>query len=396
MNRHYDVAIVGSGIVGLGAALAATRRGLSAIVIDRSAEITGASVRNFGHLCFTPQSGLARSFAAVSRDLWLELAVDAGLAVRRTGTFVVARHADELEVLSDLANSRALSHTLSRGSEQDEVALLTAAEIEGRVPVAAGSTMGGAHLGFDLQVNPREAVGQIAAFLAGRGVEFLTRTAVTRVTSGRVETTRGTIGAGTVVVAVNADIDQLYPEVAERVGIRRCGLDMLRVDAGLPRPLEGPLLTGWSLLRYSAFTRFPAAARIRDRLHAQHPFLASLDINQMYTQMPDGSLLVGDTHYRGAAISPFQDERAADALLEITGDLFGVPRPRVLERWQGVYASGPDEYLIERVEPGVHLAAATTGIGMTTGLGLAEHVLELAITESNFSSPSLLSQKEIS
>lgn len=396
MSKQYDVAIVGSGIVGLGAALAATRRGLTAVVIDRSAAITGASVRNFGHLCFTPQSGLARSFAAVSREMWLQLAVDADVAVRRTGTFVVARHADEFEVLQDLANSRALSHTLSGGSEQDEVELLTAAEIEGRVPVAVGSTVGGAHLGLDLQVNPREAAGQIAAFLAERRVEFLTRTAVTGVTSGRVETTRGAVDAGIVVVAVNADIDQLYPGVAERVGVRRCGLDMLRVDAGLRLPLEGPLLTGWSLLRYSAFTRFPAAARIRERLHAQHPYLASLDINQMYTQMPDGSLLVGDTHYRGEAISPFQDEEAADALLDITGELFGVPRPRVLERWQGIYASGPDEYLIERVEPGVHLATATTGIGMTTGLGLAEHVLELALAESDFSRPSPLSQKELS
>ncbi|GGE92405.1 TIGR03364 family FAD-dependent oxidoreductase [Mycetocola zhadangensis] len=396
MRAQYDVAIVGSGIVGLGAALAATRRGLSVIVIDRSAEILGASVRNFGHLCFTPQSGIARTFAAASRELWLQLAVDAKLEVRRTGTFVVARHLDELEVLGDLAARRAGSQALSSGSEQPEVELLTSAEIEGRVPVAPGSTVGGAHLGLDLQVNPRDAVHTIAAHLAERGVEFLPRTAVTAVRSGRVETTRGIIHAGIVVVAVNADIDQLYPDVAERVGIRRCGLDMLRVNAGLRFPLAGPLLTGWSLLRYSAFTRFPAAGRIRERLHAQHPYLAALDLNQMYTQQPDGSLIVGDTHYRGDAIAPFQDERAAAALLDITAELFGTPRPRVLERWQGVYASGPDEYLIEQVEPGVHLAAATTGIGMTTGLGLAEHVVEFALSSATFSSPSLTQQKEFS
>ena len=396
MSAQYDVAIVGSGIVGLGAALAATRRGLSVVVIDRSAEIHGASVRNFGHLCFTPQSGIARTFAATSRELWLQLAVDADLEVRRTGTFVVARHSDELEVLGDLATRRALSHTLSQGSKQREVELLTAAEIEARVPVAPGSAVGGAHLGLDLQVNPRDAVQRIAAYLAERGVQFLMRTAVTAVRSGRVETTRDTIDAGIVVVAVNADIDQLYPEVAERVGIRRCGLDMLRVDAGLRFPLAGPMLTGWSLLRYSAFTRFPAAARIRERLHTQHPYLAAIDLNQMYTQQHDGSLIVGDTHYRGDAVSPFQDERAANALLDITAELFGVPRPRVLERWQGVYASGPDEYLIEQVEPGVHLAAATTGIGMTTGLGLAEHILESALTSADFPFLPPTLQKELS
>ena len=67
--EEFDVAIVGSGIVGLGHALAAVRRGLRVVVVDRSAEITGASVRNFGHLCFTPQAGQARAYArAPPRD----------------------------------------------------------------------------------------------------------------------------------------------------------------------------------------------------------------------------------------------------------------------------------------------------------------------------------------
>ena len=50
----------------------------------------------------------------------------------------------------------------------------------------------------------------------------------------------------------------------------------------------GPLLTGWSLLRYGAFAASPAAAALRERLHGEHPRLAALDLNQMYTQLPDG------------------------------------------------------------------------------------------------------------
>jgi len=74
----YDVAVVGAGIVGLGAALAAVDRGCSVVVIDRSASIVGASIRNFGHLCFTPQSGVARDYALTAREIWLRLARDAG------------------------------------------------------------------------------------------------------------------------------------------------------------------------------------------------------------------------------------------------------------------------------------------------------------------------------
>ena len=369
----FDVVVVGSGIVGLGHALAATDRGLSVVVVDRAAAVVGASVRNFGHLCFTPQSGLARELAVLSRPLWLRLAADAGLWLRESGTVVIARHDDELTVLRELADERGSVSVF--GSGHADVMLLSAAEVETRLPLAPDTAVGGALLPWDLQVNPRQAGAGLAGYLAGRGVEFRYRTAVTAVRPGRVTTTRGPIDAGTVIVAVNHDIDQLYPEVALRDGIRRCGLDMLRVDAGLRAPLPGPVLTGWSLLRYGAFAELPAATLLGERLRREYPMLAELDLNQMYTQLPDGSLIVGDTHYRGASVSPFQDETAFEQLLQLTGELFGVPRPRVLERWQGVYASGRNDFLIDEPEPGVHLVAATTGIGMTTGLGLAEHVI---------------------
>ncbi|MET0725167.1 MAG: FAD-dependent oxidoreductase, partial [Leifsonia sp.] len=115
-ERGYDVAVVGSGIIGLGIALAARARGQRVIVFDRGSEPTGASVRNFGHLCFTPQHGMARAFAFASRELWLTLAEEAGVWLRESGTLVAARHDDELAVLAEFAAGR-----------DDEVELLTAA-----------------------------------------------------------------------------------------------------------------------------------------------------------------------------------------------------------------------------------------------------------------------------
>lgn len=365
----YDLAVVGSGIVGLGHAYAAARRGLSVVVLDRASSISGASIRNFGHLCFTPQHGLARELGYASREIWLRLAREAGFWLRPSGTLVVARHDDELEVLAE-------------ASRAGNVVMLDAAQTLSRIPVSPQGVIGGAHLPDDLQVNPRQAAAAISAHLESLGVDFRFRTAVTAVRAGRVETTRGPISAGRIVVAVNHDIDQLYPELAEKRGIRRCGLDMLRVDAGLRAPLEAPLLTGWSLIRYAAFAGTPAAVRLRERLHGERPELAALDLNQMYTQLPDGSLIVGDTHYKGETITPFQQQGAFDTLLAETSVLFGVPRPRVIERWQGVYASAPQEFLVEEPEPGVHLVAVTTGIGMTCGLGLAEGVIAEALGEA--------------
>lgn len=358
MSRSFDVVVVGAGIVGLGAAYAAITRGQSVVVLDRSAEPIGASIRNFGHLCVGAQTGVARRYADASRPLWIRLATDAGFWLRESGTLVAARHDDELKLLEAAA--------VDGGIE-----MLDSDEIGSRLPLVPGIAVGGAWIAPDLQTDPRAAPEAIRAHLERLGVVFRLRTAVTVVAPGRVETTRGAIDAGTVIVAVNHDLDQLLPDVAAEADVVRCGLDMLRVRADLVRPLPAPLLTGWSLVRYGRFATLKESHAVRKRLHADRPDLAAFDLNQMYTQLPDGSVIVGDTHWRGASVAPFQPEDAAEALLAEFEALFGAT-PRAIERWQGVYASGRDDFLVSEPLPDVVVLAATTGIGMTTGLGLAE------------------------
>lgn len=364
-NDTADVVVVGSGIVGLGAAYAAVRRGLSVIVVDRTDGPSGATIRNFGHLCIGAQDGEARRYADTSRELWLRLAREAGFWVRESGTLVVARHADEIAVLESAGPSGGI-----RMLETDELLRLA--------PLRREGVVGGAHIETDLQTDPRAAADAIVRYLTGLGVDFRFRTSVASLSAGRVHTTRGTIDAGHTVVAVNHDIDQLLPEIAERRGIQRCSLDMMRVAVTLSHPLSAPLLTGWSLVRYNRFSDRPETARLRERLHTERPDLAALDLNQMYTQLPDGSLLIGDSHATAVTTSPFQPEAAFTAFLTEAEALFDMPTPRVLERWQGVYAKGATEFLIERGDEGALVLAATTGIGMTTGLGLAEENLTAA------------------
>ncbi|WP_234001289.1 TIGR03364 family FAD-dependent oxidoreductase [Microbacterium profundi] len=374
MTRHpvaseaADLVVVGSGILGLGAAYAGIRRGLSVIVLDRTDAPVGATIRNFGHICIGAQSGLAREFADASRDIWLRLATDAGFWLRESGTLVAARQADELAVLERAAS----------GQDAD-IRMLDADELRLRAPLRRDAVIGGALIAPDLQTDPREAAGAIVRHLASLGVEFRFRTAATAVASGgRVQTTRGAIDAGLVVVATGHDIDQLLPDLAESAGVVRCALDMMRVTAPLPRTLDAPLLTAWSLLRYGRFAAFPETTTLRERLHAERPELAALDLNQMYTQLPDGSVILGDSHAKAIQPAPFQPEAAFDAFLDEASALFDVEEFRVLERWQGVYASAATEFLIEEPETGLHVIAATTGIGMTTGLGLAERTLDTA------------------
>ncbi|OBG54605.1 oxidoreductase [Mycolicibacterium fortuitum] len=361
-NHSYDVVVVGAGIVGLAHAYHARQRGLRVAVVDHADGVVGASVQNFGHACITAQSGVARDYARNGRRHWLDLSRKAGFWSAESGTFCVARHDDELAVMDEFAATR----------EDGEVRLLSRERILERIPVVASGVAGGMYLPNDLQVDPRTAAPSIARWLAREGVEFHWRTAAVRFDPGVVHTSRGPLHAGTTFVTVNCDVDRLFPTLAERDGLLRCRLHMLRARLPLAFALPAPLFTGWSLLRYSGFEGLPSTAAVAERLRTEHPDYVAIDLHQMYTPQPDGSLLIGDTHYRDISALPFQSEEGFEVLLREARKLFGVNDIEVIERWQGVYTSAPDqEFLIEQPIEGTHVVTVTTGIGMTTSMGLA-------------------------
>jgi FAD dependent oxidoreductase TIGR03364 len=361
-----DLVVVGAGIVGLAHAAEAVRRGLAVTVVERDERPVGASVRNFGHGCVTAQAGRALRLATAARARWVELGAAAGFWVGETGTVVAARADDEMAVLAELAAERG-----------DGVRLLDAARVREQVPLDADDLVGGALLPADVRVDPREAAPALAAWLATQpGVRFLWSTTLTAVEPGQVRTSRGTLDASHAVVCVGHDVDRLFPELAAGAGVRRCALHMLAVAAPAGRRYPAAVLTGTSLLRYPGFAAQPSAAAVRERLAREAPALLAEDVNLMFTQRPGGDLLVGDTHHYARTVDAFRDEARDDLILAEAGRLLGAGPLTVRQRWQGVYASAPGEFLVATPAPGVRVVSVTAGIGMTCAFGLAPEVLD--------------------
>ncbi|TWP50086.1 TIGR03364 family FAD-dependent oxidoreductase [Lentzea tibetensis] len=354
-----DLVVVGAGIVGLAHAFDAVERGLSVTVVERDAHATGASVRNFGHGCFTAQDGVALDYALVAREAWLRLAKEAGFWLRDKGTLVAARADDELAVLREFAEIR-------------DVRLLSPRQL----PVPLDGVLGAALLPLDIRVDPREAVHRIARYLAERGVRFHWSTSAHTIEPGLVRTSRGPLAARKIVVAVGHDVDRHFPGTAEQHDVRRCELRMLRVADPHGTTVEPAVLTGFSLLRYNGFARCPSHPLVRERLAREHPELVEIGLNLMFTQLPDGSLTIGDTHAYGQTVEPYRTEELDERVLAETARLLGVPRLTVLERWRGVYASAPGPFLVATPADDVRVVSVTSGIGMTTALGLAPTVID--------------------
>jgi FAD dependent oxidoreductase TIGR03364 len=364
-----DVCVVGAGMLGLAHALEARRRGLSVIVIEREQHAVGASVRNFGHLFFSSLAdGENFECALRSRERWLELGRTTNLELRESGSLLVARAEDELAVLEAVA-----------GDPTRAARMLTAAQVTALVPIPDAGIAGGLLCTLDIRVNPREAVAALADAVAddpegqiewGRHVH--------EIESGRVEADGLTVNAPTIVVCPGPDYRALPPAV--RPGLEEltlCRLQMLRVAAPLGRHFGPALATGLSMIRYPAFAQQPAAAVLRERLSAERPELLEAGIHLLIAQLPDGDLVIGDTHTYGETLAPFGEERLDELLLAEACSLLGVERLEVRERWHGIYPSlAGSTFLVTDPLPGVRVVENVSGLGMTLSLGFVPHVLE--------------------
>ncbi|SDJ79187.1 FAD dependent oxidoreductase TIGR03364 [Nocardioides sp. YR527] len=370
-----DLVVVGAGIVGLAHAVEGLARGLKVHVIERDERAVGASIRNFGHICTTVQSGQALTYALPARERWLDLAAKAGFEVRETGTVVLARTEAEMAVLEEFARSRGT----------DQARLLDAGATRALFAPAAADVLGGAHLPLDLRVDPREALPAIAAWLESEGVRFSWSTHVGAIDPAAggidVRTSRGTIRSARVVHAAGHDVDRLFPLVAEEEGVRRCRLQMLEVAPPGDVEIVPAVLTGLSMLRYGGFAETTAATRLRQEIEATSPELLDVVMNLMLTQRPatagrPGSIVLGDTHHYDRTHLPFDDEYVAELVLREGARLLGAPLT-VRRRWRGVYADSPRTDFLDREPfPGLRVVSVTSGIGMTTALGLAPTVLD--------------------
>ena len=184
--------MVGAGIVGLSCALAAARRGLKVLVIERNARARGASVRNFGLVTITGQDRAAIwSRARRSREVWLEAAAKAGIPIVNRGLWAAARRPESAAVLEAF-----LRTDMAEGCR-----LLTPAAARQRCPELETSGLEAVLWSpHELRLESRDSIPQLADWLArDYGVAFRWGTAVHGVDPPKLDTSRGPICAAAAV-----------------------------------------------------------------------------------------------------------------------------------------------------------------------------------------------------
>jgi FAD dependent oxidoreductase TIGR03364 len=366
--KQFDLAVVGAGILGLSCALAAARRNLKVIVLERGTLAQGASVRNFGLVTITGQDhSIVWPLVRRTREVWVEVAEKAGIPVLQRGAWIPAQRPESAAVLEAF-----LQTDMAEGCE-----LLTASAARQRCPdlqtKGLQAVLWSPH---ELRVESREAIPLLAKWLAKEhGVTFLWDTAVHSVDTPTVETSRGPVSATSVTVCPGDDFATLFPDRMKAAGLRRCTLQMLRLESpGFTFP--GAVMSDLSVVRYGGFATLPEAKALRRRLKSEQSEYFEHGIHLIIAQGADGSLVVGDSHHYDAAPAIFASERVYELLLAEYRAVVGHPPPPVRERWTGTYAVADDRtVLIETPTPQTRLVMVTSGVGASTGFAIGERVI---------------------
>ncbi len=357
MTSSYDVAIVGGGIVGLAHAWTAVQAGLKVALFERHARATGASIRNFGFITVTGQQrGDFHRLAMRTRNVWLDVAEQTGIAIEQRGLYVSARYPESEDVL------RAFLYT----EMGEDCRLLRPCD----TPFLAKGQRAVLHSPHDIRVESRTAIPTLSQWLSKRADLFY-GVAVTGIDSGRLETSAGDIRAERIIVCPGDDLTGLFADRIKAANITRCQLQMLRLaDPGFRLP--GAVMSDLSLIRYLGYADLPEAAALKTRLLAEHAEHLANGVHLIVVQSADGSLVVGDSHHYGDAPEPFTSEAVDRLILDEYRAVLGAPSP-VSERWSGTYATSPDRlFLIDQPLPDVRLVVVTCGAGASTSFGIAE------------------------
>lgn len=373
MPEHYDVAVVGAGIVGLAHAWVAARNGKRVIVLERDQRAVGASIRNFGMVWPVGQpAGRMHELALASRKLWCDLAGSAGFWLRECGSIHLAHRADEWNVLQEFAaQADSLGYDSSLWTAQEVIAKSEAANPQ--------HLIGGLWSPTEVCVDPREVVRAVLTFLQETyKVDLRFGTPVQRVSTGSLWTTSGeVVHADQIIIASGSDLETLFPEIFEHSGLRRCKLQMLRTVSQPNGWRIGPHLAGGLMLRhYANFGSCPSLPNLKQRIANETPELDSFGIHVMASQNRIGEIALGDSHEYDSEITPFDKSEIDELMLRELRKLIRIKDWTVVERWHGVYTKhGTLPYFENEPEVGVKIVTGLGGAGMTLSFGLAETVL---------------------
>lgn len=299
-TTSVDAAVIGGGVVGAAVARGLLGAGLSTCILDEGDIAHRASRGNFALIWVQSKGlGMARygAWTRASSDLWApyaeELKAETGVDVahQRAGGFSLCLSEHELE---KRRTSLARMHN-QPGWIPYDWEILDHAALKREFPDLGPEVVGGLYCPLDGHVNSLRLFRALHAAFTARGGRYLPErpvTAITPLSAGgfRIETPRGTVEAGKVVLAAGIANARLAPMVGLSAPVRPQRGQILVTEKTAPflhRPVvtlrqtdEGGIMIGDSAEEAGPDERtsLGVLSVLADRAARMFPRIASLNI----------------------------------------------------------------------------------------------------------------------
>ncbi|NPU68275.1 FAD-binding oxidoreductase [Bradyrhizobium sp. 83012] len=356
VEGHYDVAVIGGGFTGLGAARQLAKAGAKVIVLEADQVGSGASGRNGGHL----NNGLAHSYLAAKAELGTERAIalykafddsidtlerliaeeNIACDFRRCGKLKLASKPGHLDGIA--RNFEAINREVDA-----DTALLTAEDLTSEI----GSPF---HGGMLFKKSAMMHMGRFAAGLAAaasrHGAVIVEQAAVTEQVQEakgfRLTTARGTVRAEQVLLATGATTPSAFSYFRRRI-----------------------IAVGSFIIA----TRPLTVAEAASVLPSNRTYVNSMNIGNYFRLSPDNRLIFGG-RARFSATSDQQSDAKSGAILQAAmlrmfPQLAGVA---IDYCWGGLVDMTADRYPRAGRQDGLWYAMGYSGHGaqLSTHLGM--------------------------
>lgn len=360
INEHFDVIVVGGGVIGCSVAFYLARAGCRVVVLERGAFGAGASAANPGSVALSSkQPGLSLRMAIASRLLYESLSEEIGSDIELAvdGNLTVAETDAELQFIRDLSEKQSNAGI--------PVRIVSADECRQRNWLLEGSLAGGAHCPVDAHCNPFLVTAGFARAAAANGADL----------RSRVEVSNAELGAdGIFLISTSAG------PIFSRFLINACGLNAPRIGSMLG--VEHKVLPrAGHVMALEATPGLPLVKTASaSQLMAKHQGSSGHGIALSYNRKPrSGTVLLGGSNQLGVDSTDISPEVLSAVCAYGIRFMPSLARLNVVRAWVGLRPYSPSGPMIGRCGgPSNYLAAfGHGGDGMALAPITGRYIAEL-------------------
>ncbi|MGP1664774.1 MAG: NAD(P)/FAD-dependent oxidoreductase [Rhodanobacter sp.] len=347
---HYDLIVIGAGIIGASCADQAASTGLRVAIVEPGPIGGGATACSMGHLVAMDDDPAELALARYSLQLWESFADLVDVEFSRCGTLWVAR--DEHDMASIPAR---IARLAASGGEAHLVDAKSLHELE---PALAPDLCGGMLVPREAVVYPPRVARHLIRRAQQHGAQLYAGRAARRLDRNKVVLDDGSYLHGPTLIATGCALPELLPD--------------------LPLyPRKGHLVIT---------DRYPSLLRhqVLELGYAASAHGGSGDSSVAFNAQPrpTGQILLGSSRESGVTdreISPVMLQRMLERAFQFMPSLRSL---QAIRSWTGLRPATPDGRPYMGAVPGhsdLWVSAGHEGLGVTTALGSARLMLDLML-----------------